>query len=94
MVLIGPGARSFDEVTSATAKDYISRGLGTTSINGKEVDVTHLHIKEWINCIRNGGTPSCDIERAWEEGVTCQMAHIAYLEKRRVEWDAVNKKIV
>jgi len=94
IVSLGPGARSVDAVTSATAKYYISRGLGTTTINGKEVDVTHLHIKEWINCIRNGGTPSCNIERAWEEGVTCQMANISYLEKRKVEWDPINKKIV
>ena len=94
IVAVGPGARSVDAITSATAKYYISRGLGTTTINGKEVDVTHLHIKEWINCIRNGGTPSCNIEKAWEEGVTCQMANISYLEKRRVTWDPVNKKIV
>jgi predicted dehydrogenase len=94
IVSIGPGAWSVDALTSATAKYYISRGLGTTTINGKEVDVTHLHIKEWINCIRQGGTPSCNIERAWEEGVTCQMANISYLEKRRVEWDPVNKKII
>jgi len=94
IVSTGPGARSVDAITSATAKYYISRGLGTTTINGKEVDVTHLHIKEWLNCIRNGGTPSCNIECAWEEGVTCQMANISYLEKRPVEWDPVNKKII
>lgn len=94
IVATGPGAQSVDALTSATAKYYISRGLGTTIINGKEVDVTHLHIKEWINCIREGGTPSCNIERAWQEGVTCQMANISYLEKRIVEWDPVNRKII
>ena len=94
MISIGPGSSGVDGVTSATAQYYISRGLGATSINGREVDTTHLHIKEWIDCIRSGNTPSCNIERAWEEGVACQMANIAYLEKRRVEWDAVNKKII
>lgn len=94
LVSIGPGASSVDAVTSATAQYYISRGLGSTSINGKEVDTTHLHIKEWINCIRTDKTPSCNIDRAWDEGVTCQMAHHSYLENRPVEWDPINRKIV
>ena len=59
-----------------------------------QVDVTYLHIKEWIDCIRNGETPSGNIERAFEEGVTTLMAHKSYVEKRRVEWDPVNRKIV
>ena len=53
-----------------------------------------LHIKEWIDCIRNGGTPSANIERAFEEGMTIMMAHRSYVEKRRTEWDPVNRKIV
>ena len=80
--------------SKARAKYYAGRGLTTTMINGHPVDITHLHIKEWIDCIRNGGTPSCNIERAFEEGVTTLMAHKSYVEKRRVEWDAVNRKIV
>lgn len=94
IVSINSSTAKFDAVTSATSKYYITRGLATTNINGREVDVTHLHIKEWLNCIRNGGIPSCNIERAWEEGVACQMANISYLEKRRVEWDPINKKII
>ncbi len=94
LLSIGPGANSVDAVTSATAQYYISRGLGSTSINGKEVDTTHLHIKDWINCIRTGKTPTCNIDRAWDEGVTCQMAHHSYVEKRPIEWDEVNKKLV
>jgi hypothetical protein len=63
-------------------------------INGRSVDVTHLHLKEWFDCIRSGGETSGNIERAYEEGITILMAHISYIEKRRVEWDPVNKKIV
>jgi hypothetical protein len=49
---------------------------------------------QWIECIRTRGTPSYNIEPTFEEGVTCLMAHKSYLEKRRVEWDPNNKKIV
>ncbi len=94
MISLNPNSGRIDAVTSPTEKYYASRGLTTTSINGRQVDITHLHIKNWIDCIRNGGTPSSNIERAFEEGMTIMMAHRSYLEHRRVEWDTVNKKIV
>jgi predicted dehydrogenase len=94
MISLNPTSGQVDAVTSATEKYYAARGLTTTRINGKSVDVTHLHIKEWIDCIRNGGTPSANIERAFEEGMTIMMAHRSYLEQRKVEWDDVNRKIV
>ncbi len=95
MISINPGSGGdIDAITSATEKYYASRGLTTTNINGRRVDVTHLHIKQWIDCIRNGGETSCNIERAFEEGVACVMANKAYLEKRRVDWDPINRRIV
>jgi predicted dehydrogenase len=94
MVSFNPNSGKIDAVTSATEKYYAARGLTTTTINGRQVDVTHLHIKEWINCIRSGKTPSANIERAFEEGVACLMAHKSYVEKRRTVWDPVNRKIV
>jgi predicted dehydrogenase len=94
MVSFNPNRGSIDAVTSATEKYYAARGLTTTTINGVNVDVTYLHIKEWIDCIRSGKTPSANIEKAFEEGVACLMAHKSYVEKRRTEWDPVNRKIV
>ncbi len=94
MVSFNPNKGSIDAVTSATEKYYAARGLTTTTINGVQVDVTYLHIKNWIDCIRNGKTPKADIEKAFEEGVACLMAHLAYVEKRRTVWDPVNRKIV
>ena len=94
MLSIQQGSGKIDAVTSATAKYYAARGLTTTNINGRNVDVTHLHLKEWIDCIRHGGEPSANIERAFEEGVACLMAHKSYMEKRQVAWDPVNRRIV
>ncbi len=94
MVSFNPNSGKIDAVTSATEKYYASRGLTTTTINGVQVDITYLHIKEWIDCIRSGKTPSANVERAFEEGVACLMAHKSYVEKRRMEWDPVNRKIV
>ncbi len=82
-----------DAVTSATARYYASRGLTSTNIGGRSWDVTHLHLKEWIGCIRNGGETSANIDKAYVEGVTIAMADISYRENCRTEWDANNRTI-
>jgi predicted dehydrogenase len=89
-----PGASGLDAITSASQKYYASRGLIYTYRDGRRVDVTHLHLKEWLACIRYGGTPSCHIDKGFEEAVTCQMITKAYREQRRVEWDPVKRRIV
>jgi predicted dehydrogenase len=94
MLTVSPGSGKIDAVSSATEKYYASRGLTSTIIGGRSVDVTHLHLKEWIDCIRNGGETSGNIEMAFEEGITVLMAHKSYLEKRRVEWDPIQRKII
>jgi len=94
MITMNPNSGKVDAVTSATEKYYVSRGLSNTYINGRKVDVAHLHIKEWLDCIRSGETTTANIERAFEEGITCLMAQKSYLEKRQTLWDSVNKKIV
>lgn len=83
-----------DAITSATKQYYSSRGLTTTNIQGRKWDTTHLHMKEWIDAIRNGSKEtSGNIDRAFEEGITLSMADISYREKCRVEWDPVKRKI-
>ncbi len=94
MITMNPNSGKVDAVTSATEKYYASRGLTDTYVNGKKVDVTHLHVKEWIDCIRSGETTTANIERAYEEGATILMAQKSYLEKRQVKWDPVERKIV
>ena len=94
MVSFNPNSGSIDAVSSATEKYYAARGLTTTNINGVNVDVTYLNVREWIDCIRTGKTPTVNIERAFEEAVTLIMAHKSYVEKRRVEWDPDRRMII
>lgn len=89
-----PGSKGIDAVTSATEKYFASRGLLYTYKGGKRIDVAHLHVKEWLECIRNGGEPSCNIERGFEEAITCHMATQSYLEGKKVEWDPVHRRIL
>jgi predicted dehydrogenase len=83
-----------DAVSSASTSYYASRGLTSTNIGGQVWDVTSLHLKEWLDCIRHGGQPSANIEMAIQEAVVIAMADISYREQCRTSWDPLNKKIL
>ena len=89
-----PGQDSSDSVTSPTELYFAQRGLLYTYVNGKRYDTTHLHIREWLECIRQGKTPSCNIDRAFEEAMTAHMGTRAYLEGRTMYWDKDKDEIV
>jgi predicted dehydrogenase len=85
---------NLDAITSATERYYAERGLTDTKVGGKNIDITYLHIKEWLDVIRNGGTTACNIDIAYMDTVAVLMAHKSYVEKRRVQWDPIKRKIV
>jgi predicted dehydrogenase len=89
-----PGLKGIDAVTSATERYYLTRGLTYTYIEGKQVDISHLHLKEWLDCIRNSGKTSCDIDKGFETTIACHMATKSYREKRQVEWDPIKQRII
>ncbi len=83
-----------DAISSATAKTYLKGGYGPTYIDGKVIDATFLHLKEWVDAIRGQGTTSCGIDVGFEEAVTFCLANVAYEHKRPVRWDKVNEKVI
>ena len=83
-----------DAISSATAKTYLKSGYGPTYIDGKVIDATFLHLKEWIDAIRGFGTTSCGIDVGFEEAVTFNLANLAYEHRRPVHWDRVNEKVI
>ena len=89
-----PGMKQVDAITSPTEQYFAGRGLLYTYLGGKRVDTSHLHIRDWLNCIRDGGSPSCNIDRAFEEAMTAHMGTIAYRENRKVYWDRDKRMIV
>lgn len=91
-----PGQDKVDAITSPTEKYFAERGLLYTYRDGKSYDTSHLHLREWINCIRKGdGTqPSCNIDQSFEEAITAHMGTISYHDGRKVYWDEANEEIV
>jgi predicted dehydrogenase len=89
-----PGKKNVDAVSSATEAYFAGRGLLYTYRGGRRVDTTHLHVKEWIDCIRSGNQPSCNIDQGFQEAITSQMATIAYRENRKVFWDPDRRMVI
>ncbi|MBX2960958.1 MAG: Gfo/Idh/MocA family oxidoreductase [Cyclobacteriaceae bacterium] len=89
-----PMGNATDAVTSATAKYFANKGLLWTYRDGKRVDSTFLHMREWLSCIRNGGNPSCGIQEGFEEAISAHMAGLSYKLNRAIEWDAEAQKII
>ena len=94
IVALGPDAPDLDAISSATAKYYADRGLSKATINGQDIDLTYLHLKDWLNVIRYGGTTACNIDVSVNEMITILMATKSYRENTKVTWDSVNLKIV
>jgi len=89
-----PGRKNVDAITSPTEQYFAGRGLMYTYRGGKRVDTTYLHIREWLNCIRNGSKTSCNIDEAFEEAMTAHMGTLAFKENRKVFWDPASEKII
>jgi predicted dehydrogenase len=89
-----PAANSVDGMTSATSKYFADKGLLWTYRNGRRVDSTHLHMREWLSVIRNGGAVSCGIQEGFEEAMTAHMGGLSYKLGRRIDWDASSETIL
>lgn len=83
-----------DAVSGASEKYFASRGLINSYVDGRKYDVTHLHLRDWLDCIRTGRKPMCNYEQALQEAVTCHMATASYLEGRKVSWKSTTRTLV
>jgi predicted dehydrogenase len=81
-----------DGISSATTKYFMQKGMMYTNKNGKRVDPTYLHIREWLDSIRHGTPTSCDISQAYIEAISTHMAATAYKTGRKTYWDEENRK--
>lgn len=87
-----PG-QDVDAITSATELYFAERGLLYSYVGGRRYNTTYLHLREWIESIRTGKQPSCNIDQAFEEAITAHMGTRSYLEGRTMYWDADKEEI-
>ena len=89
-----PGATALDGVSSATTQYFADKGLMWTYVDGKRVDSTFLHMREWLSVIRNGGSVSCGIKEGFEEAISAHMAGLSWKLGRRIEWDPIGQQLI
>ncbi len=90
-----PGRSKVDAITSPTELYFAKRGLLYSYVGGKRYDTTFLHIREWLECIRDRNKKtSCGIDAAFEEAITAHMGTRAYLEGRTMYWDKDKEEII
>lgn len=90
-----PAAGAADAVSSATSQYFADKGLMWTYIDGKRVDSTFLHMREWLSAIRNKDVKvSCGIQEGFEEAIVAHMTGLSWKLGRRIEWDQEKEMIV
>ena len=52
------------------------------------------HMQNFINCVRNRGTPKCSVDEAFIETATYLMSIAAFEQQRTVRWDAAKEEII
>jgi len=87
--------KGIEAVTSATAQWTLNKGLLWTYQDGRRLDVTYLHVKNWIDHIRANDTDTmCNIDDGFQEAITAHMATESLLKGCRMRWDAENQKVL
>ncbi len=84
-----------DAVSSATSQYFADKGLMWTYIDGKRIDSTFLHMREWLSAMRNKDVKlSCGIQEGFEEAIVAHMTGLSWKLGKRIEWDQENQVIV
>ena len=89
--LVGKGVEA---MTSATSQWTVAKGLLWTYRDGRRVDTTYLHIKNWVEHIRaNDHDTMCNIDDGFQEAITANMATESLLTGSRIRWNEAEGKI-
>ncbi len=89
-----PG-KGVEAITSATAQWTVAKGLLYTLRGGRLVNTTYLHIKDWVDHIRdNNHDTMCNIDDGFQEAITAHMATLSLLRGTRVIWDEQQQRVL
>ena len=66
----------------------------TTNTVSPSVILDQMHIANFLDCIRNGKTPTCDSEAGHRSTLLTQLANIALLTQQTLEIDQKNGHII
>ena len=95
LIVQSEGRKKLEAITAATEKWTIDKGLlYTFTPEGKMVNTTMLHVKNFFDCVVSRKKTSCNEDIGFQEAITAHMATQSYLQGRKIVWDPVRKRIV
>jgi predicted dehydrogenase len=65
----------------------------TEEIQPMDGDLTHQHIRNFLDCVKSRKTCNCDLETGHRSTSFAHLANIALRAKSRIEWDAKRERI-
>jgi predicted dehydrogenase len=81
--------------TEDTRRWTVDKGIYVDVVGGVEVNVTALHILNFVEAVRGEvEATNCGIDTAFEEAVIAHMATISMQRGRRVRWDRRRERVV
>ena len=66
-------------------------GAGSEKVSGDQLGA---HVRNFLDCVKSGGFPVCDIEVGHRASSACHLANIAYRSGVKVRWDSKREKIL
>ncbi len=81
-----------DKGTLNISRDYLDSdpaNIVTATLGPNAVRVYNSpdHYKNWLECIKTGKQPICDVETGHRSSSLCALANIAYWTRRPLDWD-------
>jgi hypothetical protein len=54
---------------------------------GRSTQVPHVHMQNFIDCVRSGKEPNCPFDLGFRVSVACRMTVESYRQGRTMRWD-------
>jgi predicted dehydrogenase len=83
--------------TLDVSRDFIDSNpaniaTATLGSNDTRLYYSNDHYQDWLDCIKTGKQPICDVETGHRSSSVCALANIAYWLKRPLDWDPKKEK--
>lgn len=81
------------------SRSFLDSKPGTIATSVVQPNESHVytsddHYNDWLDAIKSGKPPICDVETGHRTSSLCCVANIAYWLKRPLKWDPVKEKFV
>jgi predicted dehydrogenase len=70
------------------------KGFEAQEIAAMDGDLTHQHIRNFLDCVKSRAKCNCDLETGHRSTTFAHLANLALATRSRLEWDAATERII